>query len=65
MEDEYDYDDADDSLKRKKRFVNYENDDFKVSKDEFDFNGKGNEHGKLHSKWTNLLILFHLAVISS
>ena len=51
MEDEYDYDDADDSLKRKKRFVNYENDDFKVSKDEFDFNGKGKEHGKLDSKW--------------
>ena len=51
MEDEYDYDDADDSLKRKKRFVNYENDDFKMSKDEFDFNGKGNEHGKLDSKW--------------
>ena len=53
MDDEDDYDDADDSLKRKKRFVDYENNDFKVSKDDFDFNGKNNEHGKLDSKWPN------------
>ena len=31
--------------------MDYENNDFKVSKDDFDFNGKNNEHGKLDSKW--------------